>query len=222
MQFFEVFLGISGYYVVEHENRGYTRVHIFIIIRNACARMRKRKEVISEETTSCAQDETRTHTILRPLPPQSSVYTNFTTCACPEQDSNLHTSRHAHLKRTRLPIPPSGLAYKSAKKKSGKRDSNSRPRPWQGRALPTELFPQFFSFYKYKNTCSFSKAGAKVLLFFDMTKFFGKKMQKKCNFSDFMPIQGMKVPLLRASKPAFGYPAHSPRASIQTIHATPI
>ena len=26
---------------------------------------------------------------------------------------------------------------------SGKRDSNSRPRPWQGRALPTELFPQF-------------------------------------------------------------------------------
>ena len=26
---------------------------------------------------------------------------------------------------------------------SGKRDSNSRPRPWQGRALPTELLPQF-------------------------------------------------------------------------------
>ena len=64
----------------------------------------------------CAQDETRTHTILRPLPPQSSVYTNFTTCAgvfflCPEQDSNLHTSRHAHLKRTRLPIPPPGLDW---------------------------------------------------------------------------------------------------------------
>ena len=29
----------------------------------------------------CAQDETRTHTTLLPLPPQSSVYTNFTTCA---------------------------------------------------------------------------------------------------------------------------------------------
>ncbi len=27
-------------------------------------------------------------------------------------------------------------------KKSGKRDSDPRPRPWQGRALPTELFPQ--------------------------------------------------------------------------------
>ena len=25
---------------------------------------------------------------------------------------------------------------------SGKRDSNPRPRPWQGRALPTELFPR--------------------------------------------------------------------------------
>ena len=27
-------------------------------------------------------------------------------------------------------------------KASGKRDSNSRPQPWQGCALPTELFPQ--------------------------------------------------------------------------------
>jgi hypothetical protein len=26
---------------------------------------------------------------------------------------------------------------------SGKRDSNSRPRPWQGRALPAELFPLY-------------------------------------------------------------------------------
>ena len=31
----------------------------------------------------------------------------------------------------------------SAWRLSGKRDSNSRPRPWQGRALPTELFPLF-------------------------------------------------------------------------------
>ena len=27
---------------------------------------------------------------------------------------------------------------------SGKRDSNSRPQPWQGCALPTELFPHIF------------------------------------------------------------------------------
>ena len=26
---------------------------------------------------------------------------------------------------------------------SGKGDSNSRPQPWQGYALPTELFPQY-------------------------------------------------------------------------------
>ena len=115
----------------------------------------KRKRHLLKKMSQREQDETRTHTILRPLPPQSSVYTNFTTCAslalilarcetsftegatycttlfpqnkfcggpikgqnvqrttigCPEQDSNLHTSRHAHLKRTRLPIPPSGLS----------------------------------------------------------------------------------------------------------------
>ena len=29
-------------------------------------------------------------------------------------------------------------------KKSGKRDSDPRPQPWQGCALPTELFPQNF------------------------------------------------------------------------------
>ena len=28
--------------------------------------------------------------------------------------------------------------------KSEKRDSNPRPRPWQGRALPTELFSHLF------------------------------------------------------------------------------
>ena len=35
------------------------------------------------------------------------------------------------------------------KKWSGKRGSNSRPRPWQGRALPTELFPHDFSYFKW-------------------------------------------------------------------------
>ena len=41
-------------------------------------------------------------------------------------------------------IPPSEQTL------SGKRDSNPRPRPWQGRALPTELFPQYFSRTKNK------------------------------------------------------------------------
>ncbi len=35
------------------------------------------------------------------------------------------------------------LGY-AAIKKSGKRDSNSRQPPWQGGALPTELFPHTF------------------------------------------------------------------------------
>lgn len=38
---------------------------------------------------------------------------------------------------------------------SGKRDSNSRPQPWQGCALPTELFPRSsFSFlHPYISSC---------------------------------------------------------------------
>ncbi len=34
------------------------------------------------------------------------------------------------------------LYKKLIQKKSGKRDSDPRPQPWQGCALPTELFPQ--------------------------------------------------------------------------------
>ena len=32
--------------------------------------------------------------------------------------------------------------FKKTKKTSGKRDSDPRPQPWQGCALPTELLPQ--------------------------------------------------------------------------------
>ena len=55
---------------------------------------------------------------------------------CPEQDSNLHASRHTHLKRARLPIPPPGPFFSTLKKRphtasvtdwSGRRDSNPRP-----------------------------------------------------------------------------------------------
>ncbi|HRZ98742.1 MAG TPA: hypothetical protein P5084_14395, partial [Paludibacter sp.] len=46
-----------------------------------------------------------------------------------------------------------------------------RPRPWQGRALPTELFSQFF-------IRRFSlKAGAYVHSIFDLTKFFEYKFE---------------------------------------------
>ncbi len=42
---------------------------------------------------------------------------------------------------------------------SGKRDSNSRPQPWQGCALPTELFPH------HKNV------SAKLEFLFELSKF---------------------------------------------------
>ena len=47
---------------------------------------------------------------------------------------------HYPLKVARLPIPPSGQLW------SEKRDSNPRPRPWQGRALPTELFSRILMY----------------------------------------------------------------------------
>ena len=70
------------------------------------------------------ENETRTHTTQLSLPPQSSASTNsaisplfhflfkerrIVCCLCPRKDSNLHASRHTHLKRARLPIPPLGL-----------------------------------------------------------------------------------------------------------------
>ena len=45
-----------------------------------------------------------------------------------------------------LPIPP---FEHLRRKKSGKRDSNSRPQPWQGCALPTELFPPDLRLQRY-------------------------------------------------------------------------
>ena len=40
-------------------------------------------------------------------PPLQQIFTYWKK-ECPEQDSNLHASRHTHLKRARLPIPPPG------------------------------------------------------------------------------------------------------------------
>ena len=41
------------------------------------------------------------------------------------------------------------LKFREAKKKSERRDSNPRPRPWQGRALPAELLSLLLSDCKY-------------------------------------------------------------------------
>ena len=55
-----------------------------------------------------------------------------------------------------LPIPP----FEHPQKESGKRGSNSRPQPWQGCALPTELFPHSFL------------TGAKIRAFMLTAKFY--------------------------------------------------
>ena len=102
----------------------------------------------------CEEEETRTPTTQLSLPPKSSASTNSATSPtfkyhfeylCPRQDSNLHVVKHTHLKRARLPIPPLGLDFNILSQRyqnmSGKRDSDPRPQPWQGCALPTELFP---------------------------------------------------------------------------------
>ena len=64
---------------------------------------------------------------------------------------------------------------------SGRRDSNSRP-PAPKAGILTGL--------NYYPHTSFSKAGAKVLLFFDMTKYFSKKMQKNMHFLWFSTVLG--------------------------------
>ncbi len=59
---------------------------------------------------------------------------------------------------------------------SGKRGSNSRPQPWQGCALPTELFPRF---------CF---AIAKVVTFSKPPKFFATFFLKKFTFFQFFTV----------------------------------
>ena len=55
----------------------------------------------------------------------------------PRRDLNPYIRRYRILSPACLPIPPPGRA------ESEKRDSNPRPQPWQGCALPAELFSQF-------------------------------------------------------------------------------
>ena len=61
---------------------------------------------------------------------------------------------------------------------SGKRDSNSRPQPWQGCALPTELFPQ--KYYELAMFCF--NCECKDIAIFLFTKTFDKKNQNFLNY----------------------------------------
>ena len=89
------------------------------------------------------------------------------------------SNRHVHnghriLSPARLPIPPLRHLYQS-----GKRDSNSRPRPWQGRALPTELFPQILR--AENETRTRDPDLGKVVLY--QLSYFRNFCSKNCGFS---------------------------------------
>ena len=108
---------------------------------------------------TCEEEETRTPTSHLTLPPQSSASTNSAT------SPSIFLS-HVEKRVPRTGLEPARLAAHAPETCastnsatwafydgylsriallfimwSGKRDSDPRPRPWQGRALPTELFP---------------------------------------------------------------------------------
>ena len=93
------------------------------------------------------EEETRTPTSQLTLPPQSSASTNSATSPtyqnhvekkeCPEQDSNLHASRHTHLKRARLPIPPPGHFTIRTQRPNALFCSTSERKTGLGPATPT-------------------------------------------------------------------------------------
>ena len=88
---------------------------------------------------------------------------------CPEQDSNLHASRHTHLKRARLPIPPPGqsLIQRRAENETRTRDPNL------GKVMLYQL--SYFRNFRFRLlifiSC-FPIADAKVVLFSKPPKLF--------------------------------------------------
>src|SRR6267143_3477104 len=58
----------------------------------------------------------------------------------PRDFKSLASTNFATRADVHAPAPPDGT--ESEEERSGKRDSNPRPQPWQGCALPTELFPR--------------------------------------------------------------------------------
>ena len=86
--------------------------------------------------------------------------------------------RETHAPETCASTNSATWALPNFQRKSGKRDSDPRPQPWQGCALPTELFPQSFCI----NTSISLNAGAKVSTFTFRSKYFlyfFKKTHKK-------------------------------------------
>ena len=99
---------------------------------------------------------------------------------CPEQDSNLHTSRHAHLKRTRLPIPPSG------QKKRAENETRTRD-PDLGKVVLYQLsyFRNFSLLISKRSLLHFQKRVQRYCFFLNCANFFAKKCISGCIFFNF-------------------------------------
>ena len=80
---------------------------------------------------------------------------------------------HYPLKVACIPISPPAQGI--LKKLSGKRDSNPRPQPWQGCALPTELFSHSLFIYEKPSRSPFF-ASAKIDSFFHIRKLYQRKL----------------------------------------------
>ena len=152
--------------------------------------------------TDGEEEETRTPTSQLTLPPQSSASTNSATSptkCCEEKRvprTGLEPARlAAHAPETCASTNSATWAFDLQGRSlklffvqhvSGKRDSDPRPQPWQGCALPTELFPPIFlrnpnGFFRLF-PASLSIADAKVMLFSELANFLAVFFQKKGHF----------------------------------------
>ncbi len=99
----------------------------------------------------------------------------------PERGSNPHNRNgHRILSPARLPVPPSG----PVKKKSGRRDSDPRPQPWQGCALPTELLPHRLPLSACDCVCKYISNFLSTNIFQRFFRFFfeGLPTSKPCQY----------------------------------------
>ena len=111
-----------------------------------------------------------------PIPPslQKSMLSHFSVPRTGLEPARLSTLAPETSAST---IPPPGHPFRiSPNHLSGKRDSNSRPRPWQGRALPTELFPhKMLVTINQSSVCHSPECGCKGTIIFLICKHLPQK-----------------------------------------------
>ena len=93
---------------------------------------------------------------------------------------------------------------------SGKRDSNSRPQPWQGCALPTELFPLNYCFQQH-----FLSNAVQRYDFIFTLQIFSPFFLQKCNFiAAFCLFNALSHPIPTSFIPVLPYLHTFPYSSL--------